>query len=157
MANQNEATEPNAEVIAVYPNRVKISVDDLSKFSTIDSQLEKLRVGSYLEVSDDDNHKLIVIIESYSIEYKEDKVTDENGDERILKNKRYIIEANPLGTLVNDKFQRGGDSLTIPPTKVKPASAEDIEKIYQSDIDENEKFSFATLLTNKDIEVPVNG
>ncbi|WP_178985164.1 ATP-binding protein [Winogradskyella helgolandensis] len=157
MANQNETTEPNAEVIAVYPNRVKISVDDLSKFSTIDSQLEKLRVGSYLEVSDDDNHKLIVIIESYSIEYKEDKVIDENGDERILKNKKYIIEANPLGTLVNDKFQRGGDSLTIPPTKVRPASADDIKKIYQSDVTENEKFSFATLLTNKEIEVPVNG
>ena len=157
MANQNEITEPNAEVIAVYPNRVKISVDDLSKFSTIDSQLEKLRVGSYLEVSDDDNHKLIVIIESYSIEYKEDKVTDEDGKEKVLKNKRYIIEANPLGTLVNDKFQRGGDSLTIPPTKVRPASADDIKKIYQSDVTENEKFSFATLLTNKDIEVPVNG
>jgi len=157
MENSKEITDPIAEVIAVYPNRVKISIDDLSKFSSIDSQLEKLRVGSYLEVSDDENHKLIVIIESYSIEYKEEKIIDEGGDERILKNKRYIIEANPLGTLVNDKFQRGGDSLTIPPTKVKPASAEDIEKIYQSDINENEKFSFATLLTNKDIEVPVNG
>jgi hypothetical protein len=157
MANQNEASEPNAEVIAVYPNRIKISVDDLSKFSTIDSQLEKLRVGSYLEVSDDDNHKLIVIIESYSIEYKEDKVTSESGEEKVLKNKKYIIEANPLGTLVNDEFQRGGDSLTIPPTKVRPASADDIKKIYQSDVTENEKFSFATLLTNKEIEVPVNG
>jgi|GEM_PF-5733120 hypothetical protein len=129
MANQNESTEPNAEVIAVYPNRVKISVDDLSKFSTIDSQLQKLRVGSYLEVSDDDNHKLIVIIESYSIEYKENKVTSESGEEKVLKNKKYIIEANPLGTLVNDEFQRGGDSLTIPPTKVRPASADDIKKI----------------------------
>lgn len=157
MAIQNEATEPNAEVIAVYPNRIKISVDDLSKFSTVDSQLEKLRVGSYLEVSDDDNHKLIVIIESYSIEYKEDKVIDDEDGEKILKNKRYIIEANPLGTLVNDKFQRGGDSLTIPPTKVRPASADDIKKIYQSEVTENEKFSFATLLTNKEIEVPVNG
>ncbi len=157
MANKIESTEPNAEVIAVYPNRVKISVDDLSKFSTIDSQLEKLRVGSYLEVSDDDNHKLIVIIERYSIEYKEDKVIDESGEEKVLKNKKYIIEANPLGTLVNNKFQRGGDSLTIPPTKVKPASPEDIKKIYQSDVTESEKFSFATLLTNKEIEVPVNG
>ena len=157
MENSNEISNPIAEVIAVYPNRIKISIDDLSKFSTIDSQLEKLRVGSYLEVSDDENHKLIVIIESYSIEYKEEKIIEDGGEERILKNKRYIIDANPLGTLVNNKFQRGGDSLTIPPTKVKPASAEDIEKIYQSDINENEKFSFATLLTNKDIEVPVNG
>jgi len=32
-----------------------------------------------------------------------------------------------------------------------------ILKKYQSDVTENEKFSFATLLTNKEIEVPVNG
>ena len=63
----------NAEVIAVYPNKVKISVDDLSKFVSTDEQVEKLKVGSYLEIADDDNHKLIAIIESYSIVIDEKK------------------------------------------------------------------------------------
>lgn len=156
MATIDNSTVPSAEVIAVYPNKIKIAVDDLSKFATVDEQLEKLRVGSYLEVADDDNHKLIVVIDSYSIEYKEERVEIE-GEEKILKNKRYIIEANPLGTLVNDKFQRGGDSLTIPPTKVKPATPLDILKVYQSNIKESEKFIFSKLLTDGNIEIPVNG
>jgi len=156
MSTLDNSKVPSAEVIAVYPNKIKIAVDDLSKFATIDEQLEKLRVGSYLEVADDDNHKLIVVIDSYSIEYREEKV-EIKGEEKILKNKRYIIEANPLGTLVNDKFQRGGDSLTIPPTKVKPALPADILKVYQSNITDSEKFIFSKLLTDETIEVPVNG
>jgi len=110
----------NAEVIAVYPNRIRVSVDDLSKFVEIDEQTEKLRVGSYLEVADNVNHKLIAIIESYTIEVKE------NGS------RRFILEANPLGTIVNGKFERGGDSLTIPPTRVVPAAHADIRNIYES-------------------------
>ena len=46
MTDENE--NMNAEVIAVYPNKVKISVDDLSKFVSTDEQVEKLKVGSYL-------------------------------------------------------------------------------------------------------------
>lgn len=156
MTTTDDLKTPSAEVIAVYPNKIKIAVDDLSKFATVDEQLEKLKVGSYLEVADDDNHKLIVIIDSYSIEYREEKVQVE-GDERILRNKRYIIEANPLGTLVNDKFERGGDSLTIPPTRVRPASSADILKVYQSNIKAVEKFTFSKLLADKTIKVPVNG
>ncbi len=156
MATTDDLKIPSAEVIAVYPNKIKIAVDDFSKFATVDEQLEKLKVGSYLEVADNDNHKLIVVIDSYSIEYREEKVEVE-GEEKILKNKRYIIEANPLGTLVNEKFQRGGDSLTIPPTKVKPASSDDILKVYQSNIKDYEKFTFSKLLTDETIEVPVNG
>ena len=34
----------NAEVISVYPDKVKISVDDLKDFALVD---ESLKVGSY--------------------------------------------------------------------------------------------------------------
>lgn len=51
--------EVNAEVVAVYPDRVKISVDDLSSFKHAE---ENLRVGSYLKISDNDNVSLICII-----------------------------------------------------------------------------------------------
>lgn len=148
---------PIAEVIAVFPNKVKIAVHDLSAFASVDSQLEKLRVGSYLEVSDDENVKLIVIIECYSIEYFEKRIKEEGHEDKILNNKRYIIEANPLGTIVNGKFDRGGDSLTIPPTRVKPASFSDVLMIYQSELKLEEKFCFASLLADDKIKVPVNG
>ena len=45
----------NAEVIAVFPNRVKISVDDLEDFQLAE---EKLKVGSYLRIADNAKKRL---------------------------------------------------------------------------------------------------
>src|SRR5665648_584459 len=85
----DENKNMNAEVIAVYPNKVRISVDEFSNFISTDAQPEKLKVWSYLEIADDDNHKLIAIIESYSIII---------GEKEPFK-RFYIIEANPLGII----------------------------------------------------------
>ena len=46
----------NAEVISVGPDKIRISVDDLNDFQLAE---EKLRVGSYLRISDSDNAVLI--------------------------------------------------------------------------------------------------
>jgi DNA helicase HerA-like ATPase len=143
----DENKNMNAEVIAVYPNKVKISVDDLSKFVSTDEQVEKLKVGSYLEISDDDNHKLIAIIESYSIVINENKTPA----------RTYIIEANPLGVIEDNKFSRGGDSLTIPPTKVLPAKQDDIKAIFNEALNEGERFCFSKLAQNISVDTPVNG
>ncbi len=143
----DENKNMNAEVIAVYPNKVKICVDDLNKFISTDEQVEKLKVGSYLEIADDDNHKLIAIIESYSI------VVDENKP----SGRSYIIEANPLGVIEENKFSRGGDSLTIPPTKVLPAKQDDIKAIFNETLNEGERFCFSKLAQNVSIDTPVNG
>ena len=140
-----------AEVVAVYPNKVRIEVDDLNAFKeAIDEQLAELRVGSYLEISDNNNCKLIAVIDNYSI------TVDENSTDK-SKSRKYVIEASPLGTISNDIFTRGGDSLTIPPTNVRPAEHSDIEKIYQGSIDAEERFCFAKLSQKEAIEVPVNG
>lgn len=145
MTDQNKNI--NAEVVAVFPNKVKISVDDLSKFISTDEQVEKLKVGSYLEIADDDNHKLIAIIESYSI------VVDEKKD----TGRSYIIDANPLGIIEGDNFARGGDTLTIPPTKVLPAKQNDIKAIFCSGLKDKERFCFSKLVQNNNIDTPVNG
>ena len=60
----SDETKINAEVISVYPNRVKISVDKLEDFKIAE---ESLRVGSYLKISDNENAMLIAIIENFSI------------------------------------------------------------------------------------------
>lgn len=132
----------NAEVVSVYPNKVKILVDKLEDFKLAD---ESLKVGSYLRISDNENSVLIAIIENFSIE-----VNDE-GD------RKHIIEANPLGLIKDDKFIRGGDSIAIPPKKVEPAAVEEIRKIYEQSIDENESFTFSSLSSNQSIRIPVNG
>lgn len=132
----------NAEVISVYPNKVKISVDDLEDFKIAE---ESLKVGSYLRILDNENAVLIAIIENFSIE------VDESGK------KDYIIEANPLGMIIDNEFVRGGDSIAIPPKKVEIAKESEIKSIYEGSISNLEKFVFSTLSTNKNIDVPVNG
>ncbi|MEO9804799.1 MAG: anti-phage-associated helicase HerA [Reichenbachiella sp.] len=132
----------NAEVISVYPNKLKISVDRLEDFKIAD---ESLKVGSYVRVSDNENSVLIAIIENFSIE------VNDNAD------RKYLIEANPLGIIKEGKFIRGGDSLAIPPKKVEPAKEDEIKKIYSDSILELDKFEFSSLSSNHNIRIPVDG
>jgi len=137
----------NGEVIAVLPNKVKIKVDDLNAFKGT----EQLKVGSYIQIADNESSdiRLIAIIESFLIE------VGENGD------RRYLIEANPLGTIEDGKFRRGGDSIALPPKEATKASVEDIKAIYSSGEKDSgyERFCFSTLAQSGrvKIEVPVNG
>lgn len=130
-----------AEVIAVFPDKIRISVDDIAGFS----DGEHLRVGSYLRVTDNDSCALIAIIENFSIEVNEQA------------KRRHVIEALPLGIIRDEKFVRGGDTLTIPPTGVYPATTEDINKIFEESIEKEKKFLFATLVSNANVKVPVDG
>jgi len=141
-----ERDRMSAEVISVFPNKVKISVDDLENFQIAE---EKLKVGSYLRIADNDNAVLIAIIENFTIE-----VSTNSADE---PQRKYILEANPLGLIRDGKFERGGDTIAIPPKKVEPAKKEEIEKIFEESLDEKKKFTFATLSTNTSIAVPVDG
>jgi len=138
----SEETKINAEVISVYPDRVKISVDKLEDFKIAE---ESLRVGSYLKISDNENAMLIAIIENFSIE------VNDKGE------KKYLIEANPLGVLKAGKFIRGGDSIAIPPKKVEPATEDEINTIYCNAFSEQEKFVFSSLASNERIRIPING
>lgn len=141
-----ESHTVTAEVIAVFPNKVRISVDDLVSFKHAE---ESLRVGSYLKVSDNDNVALMCIIESFSIELREDK---DGKTQRV-----YVIDAYPLGTLKAGKFKRGGDELAIPPKKVTPATAKEVASIFETAFEERHRFGFAVLTRHRKISVPVHG
>ena len=97
-----------AEVIAVFPDRVRISVDNIEDFVIAE---ENLRVGSYLRIADNDNAVMIAVIENFTIEVAS---SPEDTPKR-----EYILEANPLGIIRDGKFERGGDTLAIPPQKVE--------------------------------------
>ena len=144
-----------ATVIAAYPNKLRIAVDNLSKFKSLDDQAKDLQIGSYLEISDNNNCKLLAVIESYSIEVVE--AVGEDGKKK--DQNKYIIEACPLGTIDSsngNQFKRGGDSLAIPPSNVRPANKDDIKKIYSIN-DPKKKFCFSTLAKNRDIDVHIDG
>lgn len=136
----------NAEVISVFPDKVRISVDDLEDFQLAE---DKLKVGSYLRIADNDSSVLIAVIENFSIEVG----TDRDGE----PTRKYILEASPLGTLRDGKFERGGDSLAIPPKRVDPATPEEIATIFAQAIDDEDKFTFGHLAADHRIAVPVNG
>ncbi len=136
-----------AEVIAVFPNKVRIAVGDIDSFKIAD---EILAVGSYLKIFDHNDCSIIAIIENFSIEMKD---PDENGK----REKVYIIEAVPLGFINSEGvFIRGGNNIAIPPKMVEPAKKEDIQKIYD-DIEEKNKFCFSKLAQDTSITVPVDG
>ena len=135
----------NAEVVAVYPNKIKITVDKLEDFRIAD---ESLRVGSYLKIYGNDNAILMAIIENFSID-----VSEKEG--KAIRT--HIIEASPLGIIKNGIFTRGGDDLTIPPKKVEPATEDEIKKIYLDSVKEEERFIFSSLSSNDKIRIPVNG
>jgi DNA helicase HerA-like ATPase len=149
-----EESKASGEVIAVLPNKVKIKVSDLNAFKGA----EQLKVGSYIQISDNDNSdiKLIAIIESFLIEVTEGKEVESQGG-----NRKYLIEANPLGIIEDGNFRRGGDSIALPPKEATKASVEDIKAIYSSGSKESkyERFCFAQLSqASKDrIDVPING
>lgn len=130
-----------AEVIAVFPDKVRISVGDIASFAGGKS----IRVGSYLRITDSEDCALIAIIENFCLEVN-DKAE-----------RRHLIEALPLGIISDGKFIRGGDTLTIPPTGVAPATEDDIKKIFEESVEQNRKFTFSTLTSNSAIAVPVDG
>ncbi|ENX20778.1 hypothetical protein F892_02805 [Acinetobacter vivianii] len=139
--NSSTKEKINAQVIAVFPDKVKIVVEDLENFKVAE---ESLKVGSYLKIADNENAVLIAVIENFQISVGEGV-------------QNYIIEAFPLGVLRNGKFERGGDSLAIPPKEVVPATIEDIKKIYEDTVNPVESFTFSHLSSNKEVAVPING
>ena len=139
----NSPSDMKAEVIAVFPYKVKISVENIAAFS----EGKSIKVGSYLRITDSEDCVLIAIIENFCIE-----VTEKAESPR-----RHIIEALPLGIISDGKFIRGGDTLTIPPTGVSPATEADIKKIFEDSVEPASRFKFSSLVSNADIAVPVDG
>src|SRR3546814_18151884 len=114
-----DLSDIKALVVAVFPEKVMSSVSDIAAFSDVKS----IRVGSYLRITDSEDCALIAIIENFCIEVTE------------RAERRHIIEALPLGIITDGKFIRGGDTLTIPPTGVAPATEADIKKIFEDSVE----------------------
>ena len=92
---------------------------------------------------------MIAVIENFSL--------SPSVDPTVPSGRQYVLEAIPLGIIRNGIFERGGDSLAIPPKEVTPASFDDINTIYAESIPKKERFCFSSLSSNPDILVPING
>src|SRR5688572_16874042 len=104
--------QPDAEVVSVFPDKVRIRVNDIDAFQ---SKGEPLAVGSYVKIYDKDDCSIIAIVENFSIELS---APDETGKVE----RSYVLEAVPLGLIDSTgKFNRGGNNIAIPPKDVRPA------------------------------------
>ena len=92
---------------------------------------------------------MIAVIENFSL--------SPSVDPTVPSGRQYVLEAIPLGIIRNGIFERGGDSLAIPPKEVTPASFDDINIIYAESIPKKERFCFSSLSSNPDILVQING
>lgn len=147
-----------AEVISVNPEKVRIMIYNMDDWKTAE---DKLKVGSYLEIKDDnseeDEYIVVAIIDNFKIDMIDITKEDETGQKYIEPEGRYILEATPLGSIYDGKFTRGGDTLSIPPKSVSIANDSIINKIFSDCIDEKERFCFSNLASNTNVKVNVNG
>ena len=137
----------NFRVIAVGPKMIQVEVIDVEQFR---KSAGSLSLGSYLKVGDDNNCCVLALVEGYKI--KQASVPGENA---APQEPSFIVDAQPIGHIVDGSFRRGGQQVTIPPSKVEIASSKDLKAIYE--VPAEKRFVFGTLSQFDDVDVAVDG
>jgi uncharacterized protein len=145
MQDGNDITDFSS-VIGVSPDLIQIEVSSTKEYEQLDRQLE---IGSYLNISDDNDTTLIVIVKGYKIR---DAVSGPTEPGRTT----FVIDTQPVGRLVGDQFRRGGKQITIPPKHVAIASTDVLEKIYAG-VPSDSPFSFGRLVQQESVRVLLDG
>lgn len=138
---------PNFRVIAVGPKVIQVEVIDVEQFR---KSAGSLSLGSYLKVGDDNNCCVLALVEGYKI-----KQAPAPGENEEPQEPSFVVDAQPIGHIVDGTFRRGGQQVTIPPSKVEIASSKDLKAIYE--IPEAKRFVFGTLSQFDDVDVAVDG
>ena len=135
-----------AKVVAVGPDSIEIEVSSTEKYDELD---EKLQIGSYLQISDDNESTLIAVVQGF-------RIKDSVGSEESPSVPKFVLTLQPVGRLENGEFKRGGKQITIPPQKVEIAAHDLLEKIYSS-VKEEDRFSFGQLVQDESVAVNLHG
>jgi uncharacterized protein len=137
-----------ASVVGVAPNQILIEVSSTEEYAQLQQRLE---IGSYLKISDDSGSAMIAIVQSYRIR---DRLPGADGTD--VGEPTFIIDAQPVGRLEDDKFRRGGKQIAIPPKYVAIASSELLGDIYDI-VDPAKRFSFGALAQDTSVRVSLDG
>jgi DNA helicase HerA-like ATPase len=137
-----------ASVVGVAPNQILIEVSSTEEYAQLQQRLE---IGSYLKISDDSGSAMIAIVQSYRIR---DQVPSADGTD--VSQPTFVIEAQPVGRLEDDKFRRGGKQIAIPPKYVAIASSELLADIYDA-VEPAKRFSFGVLAQDTSVRVFLDG
>jgi DNA helicase HerA-like ATPase len=142
----NRSMSDLAKVIAVGPDLIEVEVSSTEAYDELD---EKLQIGSYLEISDDNESTLIAVVQGFRI--KDALGTEDNPSEP-----KFVLSLQPVGRLEQGVFKRGGKQITIPPQNIAIAGRDLLEKIYNS-VEPNNRFSFGSLVQDSSVRVNLHG
>jgi DNA helicase HerA-like ATPase len=135
-----------AKVIAVGPDVIEIEVSSTEQYEELDEQLQ---IGSYLQISDDNDSTIVAVVQGFRI--KDAIAASESPSEP-----RFVLSLQPVGRLDNGTFRRGGKQITIPPQHIEIANKDLLETIYNS-IAPDDRFAFGSLVQDTSVRVNLHG
>ncbi|MCO6437327.1 MAG: DUF87 domain-containing protein [Phycisphaerae bacterium] len=138
------------KVISVSQDLIQIEVLDAGELKKQSGQ--RLTIGTYLKIADDDGLAVIAVVRAYRI--KDPAPTDAQAKPVAPV---FVMDAQPLGYLdKNGAFQRGGQNIAIPPTRVEVADRDTLAALYSA-TDSPSALCMGTLSQDRSIDVPING
>lgn len=137
-----------AKVISVGPDLIEVEVSSTEKYEELD---EKLQIGSYVQISDDNSSSLVAVVQGFRIR---DSLGRDDGQE--ITSPKFVLSLQPVGRLEGDEFKRGGKQITIPPKRVEIASHDLLSKIYSS-VEPAKRFAFGKLVQDSSVDVNLDG
>jgi hypothetical protein len=129
------------KVVSSSPQAIVIAVESLK---TLEDNKDKIQVGQYLKVADGNSNYIVSVINNI-------RAMDYNIHEDL----KLIIETQPIGSLVEDIFQRGTKNLPVPTEPVYILDAGTLDRIFRANADYN--FPLGVLSQNEHIQVKING
>lgn len=144
----------NFKIVAVNSSSIQVEILDSTEF---DNQFS---LGSYIKIPyrNQENQFAIGVIDNYRIKSNDSEDAQTSSGQPPI----FIIDVKLIGNLDETDgqcvFERGVHGIPLPPQNgITLLTEEEIRKIYSSNLEEHEKFSFASMPSDESVKVPVNG
>lgn len=129
------------KVLSSSPSSVIIEMDTLSTFEQNKSQLQ---VGKHIKVAEGNHNFAVCVINNLRVI---------NYD--VSLDLKLIIESQPIGSLLDGEFKRGGNNLPVPTEPAYILTTGELDQIFKTTNDYD--FPIGYLAQNKNIEVKISG
>lgn len=139
--------ESIGKVVFSSPSSIWIEISDPGIF---ERNKRHLQVGKFLSIADGNYNKVICSIQNIKAKELLNSQTMDSGF-----NGKFIIESQPIGTIIESKFSRGSNSLPIPLEDVFLAEEDVLNLIFTETEDLN--YHFGNLLQNNDVNLYIDG
>ena len=128
-------------VLSSSSEAIVVAIENLQ---ILEENKDKLQVGQYLKVADGNSNFIVSVINNIkAIDYT------------IHDDLKLIIESQPIGSLIDESFQRGTKNLPVPTEPVYILDAGMLDRIFSVSADYN--FPIGVLAQNDHIEVKISG